>query len=464
MAITVKFYNFNKRKNSTKRPDENTTGEEFSVLLKHPTSYRTPVILLQKAGGFQYNYMEWAGWYYYVEDVISAGNERFEIQCSLDVLATLRTEIMATNAFVMYDTAANSEISDGRLSTRTTASISSANGTIHMLEVGQTILMGIVGDDSTGIYSVTESQAAELMKSVRMANWLDSVGLELGQVTDIGGLADVLASGMRQLIASGKATDCIKSALLLPVSASEFSGVTETIHLGEYDTGISAKKIAATAVAFESVSVSIPWQASDWRRNAPYHSIYLSLPYVGMVPLSPSELMGISALTISVYISQNGGIIYEVYPAGHTGLIGRFSGNCASNFMVGASNFTPMQAFTTIGGALATAAASIVHPMAGAAMLAGTLNGSQQLPACVGSSGGGALTSGYIITCWTVYHNTVVEPASVSAVIGTPKMAAQAIGAVPGYVQTRGAEVSGPYYGGILEECNSLLDGGVFIE
>ena len=97
-------------------------------------------------------------------------------------------------------------------------------------------------------------------------------------------------------------------------------------------------------------------------------------------------------------------------------------------------------------------------------MLAGTMNGSQQLPACVGSSGGGALTSGYIITCWTVYHNTNVDPASVSAAIGTPKMASQAVGAVPGYVQTRAASVDADAPDYILAEINSALDGGVFIE
>lgn len=462
MSLTIELYNFAKRKNSTKVPD--TSGTSFECTLKTPCSWYDPIFLLHDTGTPTWNYASWGSWYYFVTDIIAQANDLFEIHCSLDPLATYRAEILATNAFVMYDTAANSEISDGRLSTRTTASISAANATIGMLEVGQTILMGIVGDNSTGIYSVTESQAAELMKSARMANWLDSVGLELGQATDLAGLADVLASGMRQLIASGKATDCIKSALLIPVSSSEFSGASETIHLGEYDTGISAKKISATAVAFESVTVSIPWQASDWRRNAPYHSIYLSLPYVGMMPLSPSELMGISSLTISVYVSQNGGIIYEVYPTGKTCLIGRFSGNCASNFMVGASNFTPMQAFTTISGAVATAATSLVHPMAGAAMLAGTMNGSQQLPACVGSPGGGALTSGYIITCWTVYHNTNVEPATVSAAIGTPKMAVQAIGAVPGYVQTQAASVSAAAPDHILTAINSALDGGVFIE
>lgn len=462
MSVTLEFYQFAKRKNSTAVPD--SSGTEFECTLKTPCSWYEPVFLLHDSGTPVWNYGSWGSWYYFVTDIIAQAQDLFEVRCSLDPLATFRAQIFATSAFVMYDTAANTEISDQRLSTKTTATISAANASINMLEVGETILMGIVGDDSTGVYAVSASQAAELLKSSRMSNWLDSVGLEVGQVTDIAGLADVLASGMRQLIASGKATDCIKSALLLPIGASNFAGTSKTIHLGEYDTGITGKLLNPTARAFASVAVNIPWQASDWRRNAPYHSIYLSLPYVGMVPLSPSELMGISSLTISVYISQNGGIIYEVFPAGQTGLIGRYSGNCASNYMVGASNFTPMQAITSIGGAVAAAATSLVNPAAGAGILLGTMNGSQQLPACVGSSGGGALTSGYIITCWTVFHDTVIAPDSVSAVMGTPKMAAQLIGAVPGFVQTRAASVAAEAPEYILTAINAALDGGVYIE
>ncbi|MBR2591883.1 MAG: hypothetical protein IKD62_02835 [Oscillospiraceae bacterium] len=462
MSVTVEFYQFAKKKNSTAVPD--SSGTEFECALKTPCSWYEPVFLLHDTGTPVWNYASWGTWYYFVTDIIAQAQDLFEVRCSLDPLATFRAQIFATPAFIMYDTAANTEISDQRLSTKTTASISAANASINMLEVGETILMGIVGDDSTGVYAVSALQAAELLKSSRMSNWLDSVGLEVGQVTDLAGLADVLASGMRQLIASGKATDCIKSALLLPVSASNFAGTSKTIHLGEYDTGITGKLLTPTARAFASVTVNIPWQASDWRRNAPYHSIYLSLPYVGMVPLSPSELMGISSLTISVYISQNGGIIYEVFPSGQTGLIGRYSGNCASNYMVGASNFTPMQAITSIGGAVAAAATSLVNPAAGAGILLGTMNGSQQLPACVGSSGGGALTSGYIITCWTVFHDTAVSPDSVAPVMGTPKMAAQLIGSVPGFVQTRAASVAAEAPEYILNAINSALDGGVYIE
>lgn len=462
MAVTVEFYNFSKRKNSTKVPA--TAGTDFDVALKAPCSWYNPVFLLYTATMPTWNYASWGSWYYYVTDIISQGNNRFEIRCALDPLATYRAEILGTSAFVMYDTAANTEISDTRLSTKTTMSLSSANATISMLEVGTTILMGIVGDDSTGIYAVSESDAKALMKSADMSSFLDNAGLTVGQAQSIGDLADILASGMRQLIASGKATDCIKSAILLPVDSSQFSGSSETIYLGEYDTGITGKKIRADAVATQVLTVNIPWQASDWRRNAPYTNVYLSLPYVGMVPLSPSELIGVSALTITVYISQNGSIVYEVVPSGQYGIIGRYSGNCGSSYMVGASNFTPMQALTSIGGAVAAAGASLINPMAGAAVLAGTMNGSAQLPACVGGSGGGAMTSGYIITCWTVYHDTAVDPASVSAAMGTPAMAVKTLSTVPGFVQTRGASVAAEAPEPILAVINSTLDGGVFIE
>ena len=76
MALTITLYSFAKRKNSTKRPD-GLTGEELQVVLKHPTSYISPAFLIQRAGGFPFNYVVWGDWYYFVDDIVSTGNERF---------------------------------------------------------------------------------------------------------------------------------------------------------------------------------------------------------------------------------------------------------------------------------------------------------------------------------------------------------------------------------------------------
>ena len=43
-------------------------------------------------------------------------------------------------------------------------------------------------------------------------------------------------------------------------------------------------------------------------------------------------------------------------------------------------------------------------------------------------------------------------------------MAQKALSGLSGYVQTKAASVSAPFYGGIIEEVNAALDGGVFIE
>ena len=66
--------------------------------------------------------------------------------------------------------------------------------------------------------------------------------------------------------------------------------------------------------------------------------------------------------------------------------------------------------------------------------------------------------------CFTVTHDTNVAPASVSASIGTPAMAQKSLGSLTGFVQTKCASVSAPFYQGILDEVNAALDGGVFIE
>ena len=127
MAITITAYTFSKRSNSTKQPD--TSGTDFSVSLKAATSYENPTFILNYSGTFEYNYMQWGSWYYFVTSVTQLRNDLLEINCKLDVLATFKSEIGATNAFVLYDTAANTEVVDRRLSTKTTKTVTSAVGT-----------------------------------------------------------------------------------------------------------------------------------------------------------------------------------------------------------------------------------------------------------------------------------------------------------------------------------------------
>lgn len=485
MAITVKFYTFSKRKNSTKRPDATTAGDEFSVLLKQPTSYKTPAMILQKSGGFSYNYMEWAGWFYFVEDVVSIAHERFEIRCSLDILATLRPQILDTSAFVLYDTAANSEIPDGRLSVITSKTTSVNSGAFDYLGghsfPGGTVIAGVITDRGASFYEMDGSTADTLLEYINDDAIPDllpipSISWDEDPLEGIFEALDVIATNMvkalRHFLGSRTAADCITSAKQVPLLPGAISGTSETIYLGTWNSRKTGKRIT-NRIVMDSADVSIPWQFSDWRRNAPYTELYLYIPFVGFLSLSVGDLIGESSIHITASVDViSGDVIFEV-STGAGKYIGQYGGNIAGTYAIGSSAVSVGSLAVTAVGAVAAGAATLATGGAAAAMAAkigaagifGMIASNTPSPSTITGGGGGAsLGLAAVCYCISICHNTNVAPESVAAAVGTPAMAVKRLGDLSGFVQTKAAEVSGPFYGGILEECNALLDGGVFIE
>lgn len=494
MSMTANFYTFNKRRNSTKIPDAQMTPTALTIVLKSPTSYRNPSLHVDASGGFPYNYMEWAGWYYWVDDVVSVGNDRFDIRCSLDVLGTLRTYIQATTAFVLYDETANSELPDGRLSVNTTKGVSINSGAFQYLGghsfPGGTIVAGIITDKGASFYEMDGSVADDLLDDINDTEIpgllpIPSISWQTSTLEEImEGIADILDTlgtnfviGLRHILGSRSASDCIISAKQLPVAPGAITGTSEPLYLGTWNTGYSAKRIT-NRIVMDSCDVTIPWTFSDWRRNAPYTELYLYIPFVGLISLSPGDLVGTSNIHITASLDViSGDVLFEVQ-AGSGGLgggqyIGQYGGNIAGSYAIGSSAVSiGQQAVTAIGATAAGAAivatggaAAVMAAKIGAAGIAGIIASNTPTPSSITGGGGGA-SLGLAATCYcfTVTHDTNVSPASVSASIGTPAMAQKSLGSLTGFVQTKCASVSAPFYQGIIEECNSLLDGGVFIE
>lgn len=169
MAITITAYTFSKRSNSTKQPD--VSGTDFSVSLKEPTSYENPTFKIHYTGTFPHNYIKWGSWYYFVTSVTQLLNDLVEVNCKLDVLATFKTEIGQTSAFVLYDTAANTEVVDRRISNKTSTT-KRVNTVESDLFVGQAcVVAGITGRYDSGLFAMPVGTARGLLSSIN--NWMD---------------------------------------------------------------------------------------------------------------------------------------------------------------------------------------------------------------------------------------------------------------------------------------------------
>ena len=98
MQITV-YTNFSKRVNSTKRPTSGT-GTAVDVVLKDECTIISPTFILNKLD-FDINYVEAFGNYYFAH-VKNLDGHRSEIICTIDHLATFKTQIGSYSGFVEY--------------------------------------------------------------------------------------------------------------------------------------------------------------------------------------------------------------------------------------------------------------------------------------------------------------------------------------------------------------------------
>ena len=493
MSLTATFYAFEKRRNSTKTPSiAGITGEDYSIYLKRPTSYKNPVFHIHRTDqGFGFNYFDWSGWLYFIDDVVSVGNDRYEIHGSLDVLGTLRAWIMATTAFVLYDTTSNSEIPDTRLSTKTVRGFASANDEFNSL--GQLsdpsdgiVVLGITTKDGATFFAMDQSVAQSLLTDVNnyLANLFPTAPVSPGSggttedyLEFIGDcfefFGDVGQTFVERMMGAPAATSAITSAVQLPLTMGATHGNTQLIYLATFPTNKSAMELE-WRVYVDTLTISIPWTFSDWRRRAPYTALYLYCPYFGLVALPTEELIGETAITIEATIDlPTGETIFEVYGYSTGYYIGTYSANIGGQYTVGSGGVSMGKQITTAIGATIAGAAIIASGGSAAAMaakiggaaFAGVIGGNTPNVSSISGGGGGASLGlrkkSYV---FEVTHDTTVAPSSVSASIGTPAMEQKTLGSLTGFVQTRAASVAAPFYGDILEECNRLLDGGVFIE
>ena len=101
--MDIYIWNFGKKTSSTAVPSltEGATHIE-NVYLKNPCTMRNPVFALQGIPNFNGNYLYVPIWekYYYIDSIEFTSKDIMTLNCSIDVLATYRNEIFATNAYI----------------------------------------------------------------------------------------------------------------------------------------------------------------------------------------------------------------------------------------------------------------------------------------------------------------------------------------------------------------------------
>lgn len=378
---SVSFGTFTKKRNSTKQPT--SLSDQRTVVLKESCSQDSPIFICT-GNNFNYNYCQWDGKYYFINDIISLRNNEIEIHCVLDVLATYKSEITSSTQFVAYSSHNSSTwLPDTRIPVLKNCKVSSNTSLTGILSSIGCYILSVVGQNSCCTFLVRNEgtlktllanistwmnngiTAADALISTWRGNDLDTYTFtpDTNTLIDLGtGIAQTIQSGFQaltgtlaniqkaladSLVTVGRAAtdtgfvgnsfqnapECIRSCIWVPFdyALANTSG-QQNIHLGTYDTGLNCYVLQSTP-ATGSNTVNIPWHYSDWRRGY-CEDVYLYLPFVGLVAISADSITNASSITINWSATYTDGtIMYKVEAGGE--VIGAYGGKCAVNYPLG---------------------------------------------------------------------------------------------------------------------------------
>lgn len=295
MAIDVNFYTFNKKPNSTKKPNEVATTYKCNLI--EPTSFISPDIALvvpAKPTAFNYAYIPEFSRYYFVNDwEYSAGLWRASL--SVDVMASYKEYIGSQQQYILRCSAA----SDGDIvdtlyptknspTTQFTYSEDIGGDNPFKSNFGEGVyIVGIINSDSGAIgcvsyYVFTNSQFRAFCN-----NLMGTSGWAYEGIEEIGEELTRILFNPFQYVAS-----CI----WLPVSSVSTGGSVGEIPYGWWTLPVSAARFGGSP-RLASAVFTIPKHPQNERghylNGAPFSRYMLSWPCFGQFALDP-DIMGIS--------------------------------------------------------------------------------------------------------------------------------------------------------------------------
>lgn len=437
--MNITLYNFSKRINSLKVPSEGTT---VSMVLKDTTSIYTPTFLLA-TNPLSYTYAKWDSRYYYITDIKHVKKDIYEVDCNIDTLATWRSQILSTSAFVNYSSSFyDIGLVDGRLSSKSSAIVNTSTTAFPVTGNVERYVISYIGINSVPLVAVTKSGLASLQSAMSTNAFAELFNDPSNAVS-------------KMLTSTGS---CITSCTLVPYCP--IGQAHSIVFAGGYNTGVSG--FEPDRSWHESVSVSIPWNfaGSDFRNRSQFTTVLLYLVGYGWIQLNADHLVGQSSITIDIEMD---GAVGDV-----TYIIGNYA-KASTNFGV------PMQVSTTTNGnaiqAINGGISAGINAQSGNTIGAvqGTFNailsGTQTNVGSVGSTGGMSSMLAYpYFKCVCISHDTSDSPSDMASVQGRPLQAVTNLGNLSGYVECVNASVQCNAPDKLKTEMNNYLNGGVYIE
>lgn len=447
--MQIRIYTFSKRKNSTARPSAG--GVEINVNLKRSTSVSEPVFLLQ--GDVEeyllYNYAQFNDRFYFIKDVSIDNNNIVSISCTIDVLATYKTEIAGYTCYIersasSYDVmVSDSAISQSNVYETHSSTIStqlpywSFQGTFLVRVVGQ-------AESNSSLGVTTYAVSAGQIKSLFDFLFTDS---------NFDFLSD---SSVKSFF---NPFQYIVSVTWFPIVADAFGTTMKNVKMGWWDSGVSAVLVTNPVITF-TVNINVPASSyNDFRSvDAKWSTLQLRIPGCGTYPINPLQAGSVLELRYGVDIAT-GECYVNVFS--DIGFCGCFSGKYASSIAIGQLDTNMRE---TLGNTASFVGSILSGDIGGAlsSLVDAHTNVLQPTPSYNGTAGNmGAILA---MQRANVYRYEYASKDIPTGVLGRPCCKNLRLGTLSGFIKCAGASISIEGYDNERTQVNNYLNGGFYYE
>lgn len=318
--MTIKFYDFSKRPNSTKQPAPNSEAISLTAVeLKDECSFVNPTIRIKdKISGTvfvpgMYNYVYIPLWlrYYYVRDWRYI-NGAWEVDLTIDAMASHKTAIGNTQTYIERSaSASDGNIIDTLYPAKICPSIESVAASGSLWDInsitlsGMSFVVGCINNDTSYKIGAVTYYALTLAQLKSLLGYLFSNSIfNSSSITEMSeGLYKSLFNPFQYIV----------SCTAFPFALETFASVNvhyTNIKVGYWDTGINAL-VVESIYSKRFISATIPDHPQIARgaylNRSPYTKLTLYAAPFGSIPIDPDVLSIGTYLHCPVFIDNISG-------------------------------------------------------------------------------------------------------------------------------------------------------------
>lgn len=458
--MTITLWNmFRKRNNSTKQPTD--AGVTKDVKLKEGTSYIHPVFILHDNNA-AYNYCQFRGRYYFVDEIVSIGNQLSEYHCTVDVLASWKPYIASSQEYVTRAASAyDPDIIDTYYPTKSNAVVEGqVLSTLHGYIVGSGYyVVGVVGgaNASSGAinyYAMTADQMKDLLNY-------------MFDITNYNISASEISEDLQKALINP--FQYIVSAIWLPSNMP--AGTPVHVKFGWWEasgggnpSGIllgSSDRMELHSTTIDRSSYMDPTaiaQGRNYLNYLPFTKMVLTCYMFGSIPLDPIWFKATNSINIAINIDRFTGIGELILSTSDNGVV--YKASAQMGVPVQLAQLTQnlvSSAISGIEGAISIAQGRIAS---GAAGIASAIESAMPQLATSGSNGSIIAYQVAPSVTHTHYTTTAVDVLH----FGRPLCQTKKISSLTGFIMCEDPDIDAPATSYEKDKINDYMSGGFYYE